>query len=160
MKIAIGCDHGGYLLKRELIQYIKDKGHNMIDVGCPGADSCDYPKYGYRVAGLVSRKIADRGILICKSGIGHSIVANKVKGVRAALCNSVALARSSRQHNEANVLVLGALYTDTGTAKRIVSAWLKAQPLGGRHGRRVRQIARMETKLFQAKRSTGIRGDL
>lgn len=144
MKIAIGCDHGGYQLKNSLIEYLKKKGHSILDVGCFQPKSCDYPEFGYKVAGLVSRKIADRGILICKTGIGHSIVANKVRGVRAALCYSVALARSSRLHNDANVLALGAIQTPLAKARRITSVWLKTKAEGGRHARRVRQIARIE----------------
>lgn len=146
MKIAIGCDHGGYLLKNRLIEYLKRKGHNILDVGCFHPKSCDYPEFGYRVAKLVSRKIADRGILICKTGIGYSMVANKVKSIRAALCYSVALARSSRLHNNANVLVLAAIYTSQARAKRIASVWLKTKAAGGRHARRVRQIARIERR--------------
>jgi ribose 5-phosphate isomerase B len=146
MRIAIGSDHGGYNLKQDIIRYLKASGHNVLDVGCFCPDSCDYPEYGRLVAELVSRKSADRGILICKSGIGLSIVANKIKGVRAASCYNVSQAKSSREHNEANVLSLGALYTDKNLAKRIVSVWLKAKPAGGRHARRVRQITQIEKK--------------
>lgn len=144
MKIAIGSDHGGYLLKNKLIDYLRQKGHNILDAGCFSPESCDYPEFGYRVARLVSRKVADRGILICKTGIGYSIVANKVRGIRAALCNTVALARTSRAHNHANILVLAAVYTDLGLAKRITSVWLKTKQEGGRHARRVQQIVRID----------------
>jgi len=146
MKIAIGCDHGGYLLKKYLVEYLKDKGHRILDVGCFSSDSCDYPEYGRRVAELVSKKTADRGILICKTGIGLCIAANKIKNIRAAACYNVAQAESSRRHNETNVLSLGALFTGKEAARRIVCAWLKAKPEGGRHSRRVRQIMRMENK--------------
>ena len=145
MKIAIGCDHGGYLLKSGLIEYLKKKGHNILDVGCFHPKSCDYPEFGYRAARLVSKKIADRGILICKTGIGYSMVANKVKGIRAALCYSVALARSSRLHNDANVLVLAANIVSLPRAKKIVSVWLSTRALGGRHRRRVKQIKKLES---------------
>ncbi|MFH1867935.1 MAG: ribose 5-phosphate isomerase B [Candidatus Omnitrophota bacterium] len=144
MKIAIGGDHGGYALKQEIIGYLKAKGHSIIDAGCFCSDSCDYPEYGKRVAELVGKRSSDRGILICKSGIGLSIVANKVKGVRAASCYNISQAKSSREHNEANVLSLGALYTNKQMSKKIVSAWLKAKPAGGRHSRRVKQISRIE----------------
>ena len=149
MRIAIGSDHGGFKLKQALVKYIKEKGHSVVDAGCFSQDSCDYPKYSYAVAELVGSKKADRGIAICKSGIGNSIVANKVKGVRAALCSGVANARSSREHNDANMLVLGALYVKENTAKRIVSVWLQTKALGGRYARRVGQIRRIESKVFK-----------
>lgn len=146
MKIAVGCDHGGYLLKNKLIDYLKQKGHNILDVGCFCPEDCDYPEFGYKAARLVSKKVADRAILICKTGIGYSIVANKVRGVRAALCNTVGLASSSRAHNDANILVLAALYTNLDQARRITSVWLKTKAEAGRHARRVRQIARIEKR--------------
>ena len=149
MKIAIGSDHGGYCLKEALIEYLKREKHNIIDVGCFCAEGCDYPEYGFKVAQLVSKKKASRGIVICKSGIGSSMVANKAKGVRAALCSNLAQAKSSRQHNDANVLVFGALYAKKETAKKMVSLWLKTKALGGRHSRRVKQIIQTEKKLFR-----------
>jgi ribose 5-phosphate isomerase B len=144
MKIAIGSDHGGFKLKRFLIDYLKKNGHNIIDVGCFNDESCDYPQYSHEAAALVSKKRADKGITICKSGIGSSIVANKVKGIRAALCYSIPQARSSRGHNDANVLALGAAYTKPAVAKKIVSVWLRTKALGGRHERRVKQIEKLE----------------
>jgi ribose 5-phosphate isomerase B len=149
MKIAICSDHGGFLLKQALAEYLKEKGHSILDAGCFSQESCDYPQYSYTVASLVGSRKSDRGIAICKSGIGNSIVANKVKGARAALCFNIAQARSSRQHNDANILVLGALYTNENMAKRIVSAWLKAKFAGGRHVRRLRQIKHIERKEFK-----------
>lgn len=149
MKIAIGSDHGGYCLKEFLIEYLRKKKHNILDAGCYCAEGCDYPEYGFKVAELVSKKKADRGILICKSGIGYSMVANKTKGIRAALCSNSAQAKSSRQHNDANVLVLGALYVNKEAAKKIVSLWLKTKALGGRHSRRVKQIIQAEKLLFR-----------
>lgn len=144
MRIAIGSDHGGFKLKKGLIGYLKKRGHSVIDAGCFSEESCDYPQYSHEVAVLVSGKKADRGIAICKSGIGNSIVANKVKGIRAALCHSLPQARLSREHNDANVLILAAMYTPPALAKRITSGWLKAKFSGGRHARRVRQITRLE----------------
>ena len=149
MKIAIGSDHGGFKLKNALSLYLREKKHCVIDVGCFSEDSCDYPEYSYAVAVLVAGKKADRGIVICKSGIGNSIVANKVKGVRAALCFNIAQAKSSREHNDANILALGALYVNESNAKKTVSAWLKAKTLGTRHARRVRQIKKIEKKVFK-----------
>jgi ribose 5-phosphate isomerase B len=154
MKIAIGCDHGGYILKEKLITYLKEKGHNVIDAGCYCSQSCDYSLYALKTAELVSKKIADRGILICKSGIGNTIAANKVKGVRAALCGNVSQARLSRQHNDANILSLGALYVDEKLAKRMLSVWLKAGFLAGRHARRIRQITAYEKKHRAAVKSS------
>jgi len=149
MKIAIGSDHGGFLLKQDLVDYLKSKGHNVLDVGCFCKDSCDYPQYSFRVAEFVGKKMADRGIAICKSGIGNSMVANKVKGVRAALCYNVAQAKSSREHNDANVLVFGASYTKKEAAKRIASVWIMTKFLGGRHRRRINQIKNIERKLYK-----------
>lgn len=149
MRIAIGSDHGGFGLKQALSEYLKEKKHCVIDTGCFSGDSCDYPKYSYMVAKLVSGKKADRGIIICKSGIGNSIVANKIKGVRAALCCNVSQARLSREHNDANVLALGTLYIKENAAKRVVSLWLKTKFSGGRHARRVRQIKKIERKVFK-----------
>ncbi len=144
MKIALGSDHGGFKLKRSLVDYLKKNGHNIIDVGCFSDESCDYPQYSYEAASLVSKQKADRAIVVCTSGIGNSIVANKVKGIRAALCSSIPQARSSREHNDANVLALGAAYIKPVSAKKLVSVWLKTKALGGRHARRVRQIKKIE----------------
>ena len=149
MTIAIGSDHGGYLLKKALIPYLKNKGHRILDVGCFSADGCDYPQFAYRVARLVSARKVQRGIIICKSGIGTSIAANKVRGIRAALCLSPKDARLSIEHNNANVLSLGAASTGQADAKRIVSVWLCARFQGGRHARRVRQITAIERKARQ-----------
>ena len=144
MKIAMGSDHGGFKFKQSLVDYLKKQGHNIIDVGCFNDESCDYPQYSYEAAVLVSKKIADRAIVICKSGIGNSIVANKVKGIRAALCFSIPQAKSSREHNDANVLAIGAAYIKPSSAKRLVAVWLKTKALGGRHARRVKQIKKLE----------------
>ena len=144
MKIAIGSDHGGFRLKKALVESLKKNKHNVIDVGCFSTASCDYPQYSYRVAELVSKKKVDKGIAICKSGIGSSIAANKVKGIRAALCYNIKQARSSREHNDANILVLGAVYTPVLLAKRMLELWLKTKALGGRHTRRIKQIKTLE----------------
>jgi ribose 5-phosphate isomerase B len=144
MKIAIGADHGGYKLKRALVGFLKKKGHTVKDFGTFSEEGCDYPVIGYKVSKGVGGKRYSRGILICKTGLGMSMVANKVKGVRAALCNRVDIACSSRQHNDANVLVLAANIVSTRKAKRIVSVWLSTRALGSRHRRRVRQINRID----------------
>ena len=140
MKIAIGADHGGFKLKQGLVKFLKKKGHSVKDFGTFSEESCDYPVYGYKVARAVGRARFSKGILICTTGIGMSMVANKVKGARAALCDRVDIARLSREHNDANVLVLASKVTSLSKAKRIADVWLSTRALGGRHRRRVRQI--------------------
>ena len=147
--IAIGSDHGGVELKSQIAKILKRSKYTVEDVGTSNADAADYPEDGYAVAKKVSTKEAWRGIVICKSGIGMSMVANKVNGVRAGLCLSVADAVSSRQHNDANVLVLAAVRTPSKTAIEIVKAWLKTKSLGGRHARRVKQIKALEKQEFK-----------
>lgn len=137
MRIAIGSDHGGYKLKIEIKKYLDKKGYIYKDFGCDSEESCDYPDYGFPVAKGVADKEYDRGILICKSGIGMSIVANKVKGVRAALCHTPDIAKKSREHNDANVLVLS---SETMDFEKIIDIWLKTEFTGGRHKRRIDKI--------------------
>ncbi len=144
MKIAIGADHGGYKLKETLVGFLKKKGHTVKDFGTFSEESCDYPVIGYKVGKGVGARRYSRGIIICKTGLGMSMVANKIKGVRAALCDRVDIARSSRQHNDANVLVLAANIVSAKKAKTITSVWLSTRALGSRHRRRVRQINRMD----------------
>lgn len=148
MKIAIGSDHGGWKLKEALTAFLKKKGYELRDYGTYSQDSCDYPVFAYKAAAAVSRKECRRGILICKSGIGNSIVANKLPGIRAALVHSILAAKLSRLHNDANVLVLGSRFLSAALAKRIAAAWLKTGFEGGRHSRRVRQIAAIERRTF------------
>ncbi|MFC1754186.1 ribose 5-phosphate isomerase B [Thermoproteota archaeon] len=143
MKIAIGSDHGGFQLKKELLRFLKQQKLKVKDYGTYSSESCDYPKYAYSVARAVASKKANKGILICKSGIGNSIVANKVKGVRAALSYNIKAAKLSRKHNDSNVLVLGSLFTNISKSKKIVKAWLSSEFEGGRHLRRVKQIERI-----------------
>ena len=145
--IAIGADHGGYRLKSKLISFMEGRGYVIADLGTHSLNSCDYPAIGYKVASGVSEGRFCRGILICKTGIGFSIVANKVPGIRAALCLSRLQACRSRQHNNANVLVLSANYLSLKEACRIVEDWLKTGFSGGRHARRVRQIANIEKRI-------------
>src|SRR3989338_2131632 len=144
MKIVIGSDHGGFNLKEALVKYLRLKGHAVKDMGAFSEESCDYPLIGYEVAKLVAAKTYPRGILICKTGIGMSMVANKVRGVRAALCDRPDIARSSREHNDSNMLVFAANIVTPGRAKAILDAWLKARHVGGRHARRVGQIKKIE----------------
>ncbi|MBU0759643.1 MAG: ribose 5-phosphate isomerase B [Candidatus Omnitrophica bacterium] len=144
MRIAIGADHGGFELKEVLVRFLREKGHAVKDFGAFSNQSCDYPLIGYEVARAVAKKGFPRGIVICKTGIGMSMVANKVRGIRAALCDRVDIARSSRLHNDANILVLAATIVNAPKAKRIVAAWLSSPSLGGRHKRRVNQIKEIE----------------
>ena len=148
-RIAIGADHGGFALKESLKAMLERSGYSVEDVGAHSDRSCDYPEFGFEAARKVSARKAPRGIVICKTGIGMSIIANKLPGVRAGLCASVADAVSSRQHNDTNVLVLAASRTAQGKAKEIVRAWLKTAALKGRHARRVRQIKALEKKLYK-----------
>lgn len=146
MRIAIGADHGGFDLKTKIIKYLKLKGHMVKDFGTYCPEPCDYPKYGFAVARAVAGGEYSRGILICKSGIGMSIVANKVRGIRAAMVDSVEAAKSSREHNDANIIVFGSKNTNIYKAKRMLEIWLKAKFLGGRHLRRVKQIKALEVE--------------
>lgn len=143
-KIAIGCDHGGFALKQKLLPFLKKLGLQILDAGTFSEESMDYPDTAYKVASAVSRKKAGRGILICKSGIGNCIVANKVRGVRAALCYNIKAAKLSRMHNDANVLVLGSVFTGESKAKKMIRAWLDTPFEGGRHLRRIKKIERIE----------------
>jgi len=142
--IFIGSDHRGFNLKAGIIKFLASKGYKVIDKGAYSADSCDYPKIAYETAKAVSRNKNSAGILICKTGIGNAIVANKVKGVRAALCYNVKAARLSREHNDANVLVLGSDFINKKSLKPLITIWLTTYFQGGRHARRVKQISRIE----------------
>ena len=144
-KIPIGSDHAGYELKEQVVQYIRELGYEVEDLGTHSSDSVDYPDFAGKVAGLVSRGERRRGILVCGTGIGMSITANKYAGVRAALATSEELARLSRAHNDANVLTLGGRTTDPELARRIVKTWLETGFEGGRHTRRVGKIAQAES---------------
>jgi len=146
MKIAIGTDHGGYKLKEDLVKFLERKGHKVKDFGVFSEEPSDYPLIGYKLSKQVGKKKYQRGILICKTGIGMSMVANKVRGIRAALCDRVDIARSSRLHNDANILVLAANIVSIDTAKRIAGVWLSTPSMGGRHRRRVRQIKGIDKK--------------
>jgi len=147
MIIAIGADHGGFALKEKMKLYLEHIGCTVKDCGTYSLESCDYPQIGFEVAQAVAGKKAHKGLLICKTGVGQSIVANKVPGIRAAVCLSAACAAYSRRHNDANVLVFGSLFVKEALAKRILSTWLKTKFEGGRHRRRVEQIKKIENKI-------------
>lgn len=140
MKIAIGCDHGGFVLKEKIVEYLNSQNYDVTDFGTYSSDSCDYPVVGKKVAAEVSNGNFERGILVCGSGIGMSIVANKFKGVRAALCWNMSTAKSARTHNNSNILCLGERVTDENLAIDMVKSWLTTEFEGGRHKTRVDMI--------------------
>jgi ribose 5-phosphate isomerase B len=147
MKIAIGSDHRGFDAKRRLTPILRQLGHEVIDVGANANESVDYPDYAYQVATAVGEGKVDRGILICGTGIGMCIAANKVKGVRAAPCHDSITVEMSRRHNDANVLCLSADLLGDELIGRIVRSWLETEFEGGRHARRVDKIKRIENHL-------------
>ena len=150
MKIIIGADHGGFEIKGKLVTALQKQGHEVKDIGAFSAESCDYPEIGAKVAEGVSQKKFNRGILICKSGIGLSIVANKFPRVRAALCHNAEQAKLSREHNDANVLVLGAEQVSEKEIHSVIQTWLTIPfESGGRHERRVKQIDEIERRILK-----------
>ncbi|MGI5838825.1 MAG: ribose 5-phosphate isomerase B [bacterium] len=149
MRIAIGSDHAGYELKERVKELLTDLDLDFTDYGTNSLDSVDYPDIGSKVAEAVANNEYDRGILACGTGIGMSITANKVPGVRAALCYDLFSTRLSREHNDANVLVLGARVLGYGLALEIVHTWLLTDFVGGRHSRRIGKIADLDKKYRQ-----------
>jgi ribose 5-phosphate isomerase B len=145
MRIALGADHAGYLLKDCICQYVVDHGHQVINEGTNTSDSVDYPDYAIKVAQDVASGRADRGILVCGSGIGMAIAANKIPGIRAANVCSAYEAQMSREHNNLNVLTLGARILDESAATQIVQSWLDTPFAGGRHSGRLEKIRNIET---------------
>lgn len=137
MKIAVASDHGGYELKENIKEYLESRDIQVLDLGTDSEESVDYPVFGKACAEAVASGKADRGIVCCGTGIGISIAANKVKGVRCALCTDVHMAEMSRKHNNANVLALGGRTTEKDKALEITKAWLDTEFEGGRHQRRV-----------------------
>ena len=145
MHIALGCDHRGLSLKHLIMNLLTEMGHSCHDFGCYDDSSVDYPDVAREVAEAVAEGRFERGILICSTGIGMSIVANKVRGIRAALCSDVLSARRARQHNDANILCLGQEVVGQDMAQEVVKAYLAAEFEGGRHQRRLQKIAAMES---------------
>ena len=145
MRVAIGSDHAGFDLKQSLIARLQDGGHEVLDLGTDGPQSVDYPDFGVAVAREVVSGDADRGVLVCGTGIGIGIAANKVPGARVATCNDLFTARMSRQHNDANVVSLGSRVVGPGVAEEIVGLFLETEFEGGRHARRVGRIHALET---------------
>ncbi len=144
MKIAIGSDHAGFRLKEKVKDYLLHIGMEVFDCGTFSEESCDYPIFCYSVAEKVVKNRVKFGILICKTGIGSSIAANKVKGARAGLCYNETAARLTREHNHSNILVMGAMFVSFAKAKRIIDAFFSAEPQPGRHRRRVNEIKMIE----------------
>lgn len=144
MKLAIGCDHGGYALKEELKKYLVEKGNEVTDFGTYSTDSVDYPDFAYKVALGVSNKTFERGIVVCSTGIGVSITANKVKNIRCALVHDIQTASLTRQHNDSNVIAFGAKIISSELAKEILDIWLNTEFEGGRHIRRINKMSEIE----------------
>lgn len=146
MKISMGCDHGGFALKEDIKAFLTEQGHEVEDCGCYNTDSCDYPDFGEAAARAVSEGKCERGIVICTTGIGISISANKVKGVRCALCSEPWSAEMTRRHNNSNMLAMGAGVVGPNLARQIVTAFLTHEFEGGRHQRRVDKMMEIENR--------------
>lgn len=150
MKIAVGTDHAGVRLKEDIVAVIREMGHEVVDVGCSCADSVDYPDYALPVCEQVTSGEADRGILICGTGIGMSIAANKVPGIRCALVHDVFSAKATREHNDSNVLAMGERVIGPGLAQEIAKIWLSTPfSSGERHTQRVGKVKAIEDRYLQ-----------
>ncbi len=149
MKIAIGCDHGGIVLKPAVIKALTELGAEVVDLGTYDESSVDYPVYGLKVAEAVASGDCDAGVLMCGTGIGISISANKVKGIRAAVVTNEFMAEMTKRHNNANIIALGGRVVTPEQAESIVKAWFTAEYEGGRHQRRLDMIADIESKYFK-----------
>lgn len=147
MRIAVGADHGGYVLKKDIIHFLKKNNYKVKDFGTFSTKRCDYPPIGYKVARAVASRKFERGILICKTGLGMTMVANKASGIRAALLHNVTSARSSREHNDANIAVFSGNIINKGKAEKILKVWLKTKFLGGRHKRRLTLVEKIGQRL-------------
>lgn len=146
MKISMGCDHGGFAMKEALKTYLTEQGHEVKDCGCYSTASCDYPEFGEAAARAVASGECERGIVVCTTGIGISIAANKVKGIRCAHCPDVLSAEMTRRHNDANMLAIGAGMVGMNVAKRMADIFLATEFEGGRHQRRVDRMMEIETR--------------
>ena len=147
MKIAVASDHGGFALKQEVAAYLKELGHEVKDFGCYEPARCDYPDLGIAAAEAVTSGECERGIVMCSTGIGMSIAANKVRGIRCALCGDLFSAEMTRRHNNANMLAMGAFLTPPQLAQRIIDVFLNTEfEAGGRHERRINRLAELEQR--------------
>jgi len=147
MKIAIASDHAGFEMKEKVKNFLKELGYEFEDFGTQNKKPIDYPEFALKVADAVSKNLCERGILFCGTGIGMSIAANKVPGVRAVLCYDVKTAKLSREHNDANVLTLGARIIEIEKAEEIITVWLETDFLGERHSKRIEKIEEIEKKI-------------
>lgn len=150
MKIVIANDHAAVDMKMEIMEYLKGFGHEVINVGIDVAERCNYPDYGEKAARMVAAGEADCGVLICGTGVGISIAANKVRGIRAAVCSEPVTARLVKEHNNANMIAFGARIVGVEMAKAIVDAYLNAEFMGGRHAERVALIHEIEKKEYSS----------
>lgn len=146
MRIAVGCDHGGIVLKPAILEYLRGRGIEIIDCGAFDSESCDYPDYALSVADAVASGDADRGILLCGTGIGITIAANKVKGIRAAVVTEEFSAGACAEHNNANILGLGGRVVSPEKAVKLVDIWLNTPFAGGRHQRRIDKVSEIERR--------------
>ncbi|MGM9662267.1 MAG: ribose 5-phosphate isomerase B [Oscillospiraceae bacterium] len=146
MKISMGCDHGGYAMKEALKAYLTEQGHEVQDCGCYSTESCDYPVFGEAAARAVASGECEMGVVVCTTGIGISMAANKVRGVRCAHCGDVLSAEMTRRHNDANVLAIGAGMVGMNVARRMVDVFLSTPFEGGRHQRRVDRLMEIEDR--------------
>lgn len=146
MRIGIGNDHSAVEMKQEVVKFLEDLGYEVVNYGTDSTESCNYPEYGEKVARAVVAKEVDLGILICGTGVGISLAANKVKGIRAVVCSEPYSARLSKQHNNTNILAFGARVVGTELAKMIIEEWLNAEFEGGRHQERVNMIMEIENR--------------
>ena len=146
MKIVIANDHAAVELKKTIASYIEELGHEVINIGTDTSDSCNYPEFGEKAARMVASKEVDLGVLICGTGVGISLAANKVKGIRCGVCSEATTARLIRQHNDANMISFGARIVGDELAKDIVKAFLEAEFMGGRHATRVDMISAIEER--------------
>lgn len=153
IRIAVGSDHAGFALKESVRAYLQGKGCSVEDCGVHSLEPADYPDYAERVATRVAHAEAQWGVLICGTGLGVSIAANKVEGIRAALCNNTLLARFARAHNNANVLAMGGRIVDEAQARNILDTWFSTSFAGGRHEQRVEKIAAIEQRQFKENES-------
>lgn len=146
MKVAVGCDHGGIVLKEKIIETLNKLGAEVVDFGTNSSESVDYPVFAEKVAHAVADKVCDLGVLLCGTGIGMSIVANKVKGIRAAVLSDVFSAKATRQHNDSNILCLGGRVVTPEDAAKLLTIWYTAEFEGGRHQKRVDMISDIENR--------------
>lgn len=149
MKIAVGCDHGGFGAKAELVAFMEELGHEVKDFGSFTSESVDYPDIVLPVCEAVGSRQCDRGVLLCGTGVGMSIAANKLPGIRCALCGEACSARLSRQHNDSNVLAMGSRVMGLELMKDVLSAWLEAAFVGGHHTPRLEKIRKIEERFFR-----------